>query len=169
MSDAPRAAKARLSFGVTAAACAVFVAAMVGASFAAVPLYRIFCQATGYNGTVRRAESAPAKILDRMVTVRFDANVGNGLGWSFRPDQREVKVKLGAIGTMAFRAENLMSQRASVKVSGIADVQVWVVQDLAVTVSGVGTVDYWGNPNVQRRASGIAKINDRGAKRAVPQ
>ena len=109
MSDAPRATKARLSFGVTAAACAVFVAAMVGASFAAVPLYRIFCQATGYNGTVRRAEAAPAKVLDRMVTVRFDANVGNGLGWTFKPDQREVKIKLGAIGTMAFRAENLMA------------------------------------------------------------
>ena len=57
---------------------------MVGASFAAVPLYRIFCQATGYSGTT----SAPRRAgedLDRVVTVRFDANVGNGLGWSFRP------------------------------------------------------------------------------------
>ena len=108
MSEAPRPAKQRASFGVTAAACAVFVAAMVGASFAAVPLYRIFCQATGYNGTVRRAEAAPAKISDHMVTVRFDANVGNGLGWAFKPDQRSVRVKLGEIGTMSFRAENLM-------------------------------------------------------------
>ena len=71
-------------------------------------------------------------------------------------------------GRSEFRAENLMSQRAAVRVSGIADVQVWVVQDLAVTVSGVGTVDYWGSPNVQRRASGIAKINERGPRRAPP-
>jgi cytochrome c oxidase assembly protein subunit 11 len=113
MSDAPKSPrqsrpKPRLSFGVTAAACAVFIAAMVGASFAAVPLYRIFCQATGYNGTVRRAETAPAKVSDRMVTVRFDANVGNGLGWTFQPDQRSIRIKLGEVGTVAFRAENLM-------------------------------------------------------------
>jgi cytochrome c oxidase assembly protein subunit 11 len=107
MSDAPQKPR-RINFGVTAAACAVFVAAMVGASFAAVPLYRIFCQATGYNGTVQRAEKAPDKAVDRYVTVRFDANVGNGLGWSFRPDQRSVRIKLGEVGTVTFRAENLM-------------------------------------------------------------
>jgi cytochrome c oxidase assembly protein subunit 11 len=106
MTDAPQ--KPRRNFGVTAAACAVFVAAMVGASFAAVPLYRIFCQATGYNGTVQRAEKAPDKVTDHYVTVRFDANVGNGLGWSFRPEQRSVRLKLGEIGSMNFRAENLM-------------------------------------------------------------
>jgi cytochrome c oxidase assembly protein subunit 11 len=105
MTDAPR---RRGNFGVTVAACVVFVAAMVGASFAAVPLYRIFCQATGYNGTVQRAEKAPDKTVDHYVTVRFDTNVGNGLGWSFRPDQRSVRVKLGEIGTMNFRAENIM-------------------------------------------------------------
>jgi cytochrome c oxidase assembly protein subunit 11 len=98
----------RINYGVTAAACLVFVAAMVGASFAAVPLYRIFCQATGYNGTVQRAEKAPAKAVDRYVTVRFDANIGNGLGWSFRPEQRSVRIKLGEVGTVNFRAENMM-------------------------------------------------------------
>jgi cytochrome c oxidase assembly protein subunit 11 len=98
----------RINYGVTAAACLVFVAAMVGASFAAVPLYRIFCQATGYNGTVQRAEKAPGATLDRYVTVRFDANIGNGLGWSFRPEQRSVRIKLGEVGTVKFRAENLM-------------------------------------------------------------
>ena len=96
------------SFGLTAAALAVFVAAMGGMSFAAVPLYRAFCQATGYNGTVRRAEAAPTATVDRFVTIRFDANVGNGLGWSFRPEQREVKVKLGEIGNAKFIAENRM-------------------------------------------------------------
>jgi cytochrome c oxidase assembly protein subunit 11 len=100
----------KLNLGLSAAACAVFVAAMVGASFAAVPLYRIFCQATGYNGTVQRATAAPARTLDRYVTVRFDTNVGNGLGWSFRPLQRSVKVKLGEIGTASFLAENRMDE-----------------------------------------------------------
>jgi cytochrome c oxidase assembly protein subunit 11 len=96
----------RLDFGLTAAMCVVFVAAMVGASFAAVPLYRIFCQVTGYNGTVRQASVAPATITDRTVTVLFDANVGNGLGWSFRPLQRSIQVKLGEVAHATFRAEN---------------------------------------------------------------
>lgn len=107
MSDPARPPR-KLNLGLTAAACAVFVAAMIGASFAAVPLYRIFCQATGYDGTVQRATAAPAKTLDRTVTVRFDTNVGNGLGWSFRPLQRSVRVKLGEIGTASFLAENRM-------------------------------------------------------------
>jgi cytochrome c oxidase assembly protein subunit 11 len=96
----------RFNHGLTAAICAVFVAAMVGMSFAAVPLYRLFCQVTGYGGTTKVAERAPAEILDRIVTVRFDANVGNGLGWSFRPAVREMKVRLGEIGQVKFIAEN---------------------------------------------------------------
>ncbi len=92
--------------GITVAACVVFVAGMVGASFAAVPLYRLFCQVTGYGGTTQRADTAPENVVDRYVTVRFDANVANGLGWSFRPMQREVRVRLGEIGEAKFFAEN---------------------------------------------------------------
>ena len=106
----------KISLGLTAAVCGVFVAAMVGMSFAAVPLYRIFCQATGYNGTPRQADRAPDSILDRVVTVRFDANVGNGLGWSFRPAVREMKIKLGEVGKVAFLAEN----RGAVPTTGTA-------------------------------------------------
>ena len=94
------------SIGLTAAACAVFVAGMVGMSFAAVPLYAMFCQVTGYGGTTQRADAAPDATLDRTITIRFDANVGNGLGWSFRPAAREVKVRLGEIGEVAYLAEN---------------------------------------------------------------
>jgi len=94
------------NIGLTAAACAVFVAGMVGMSFAAVPLYALFCQVTGYGGTTQRADAAPAATLDRAITVRFDANVGNGLGWSFRPQTRAVKVKLGEIGEAVYVAEN---------------------------------------------------------------
>ena len=109
MSEPARTPRKR-NLGLTAVACTVFVAGMVGASFAAVPLYRIFCQVTGYNGTVQRATTAPSNILDRVVTIRFDANVGNGLGWSFRPLQRSVKVKLGEIGTVSFLAQNRMGE-----------------------------------------------------------
>ncbi len=104
--DRQPAPRRRLSFGLTAAVLSVFVAGMVGMSFAAVPLYRIFCQVTGYGGTTRVAQAAPGKILDRVVTVRFDSNIANNLGWSFRPLQRAVKVKLGEVSTVAFRAEN---------------------------------------------------------------
>lgn len=105
-SPAPR----RRRLGVTVLPLVVFVAAMVGMSFAAVPLYREFCQLTGYNGTVRRADFVPKATVDRFVTVRFDANVGNGLGWSFRPEQRSIKVKLGEPTTVKFIAENRLDK-----------------------------------------------------------
>ena len=104
MGNAHSPRKPRIDFGLTAAICVVFVAGMVGASFAAVPLYRIFCQVTGYNGTTRQATLAPATISDRTVTVLFDANIGNGLGWSFRPLQRSMTVKLGEVAHATFRA-----------------------------------------------------------------
>jgi cytochrome c oxidase assembly protein subunit 11 len=92
--------------GLTAAACAVFIAGMVGMSFAAVPLYAIFCQVTGLGGTTQRADAAPETVADRTIQVRFDANVGNGLGWSFRPLTRAVQVKMGEVGEAIFVAEN---------------------------------------------------------------
>src|SRR5712691_7769128 len=58
-----------------AAACALFVAAMVGMAYAAVPLYTWFCRATGFGGTPQVAGAGPVQVLDRKVTVRFDANV----------------------------------------------------------------------------------------------
>jgi len=102
----PQSTRQRVNLGLTAAVCTVFVAAMVGMSFAAVPLYRIFCQVTGFAGTTQRAAAAPAVAGDRVVTVRFDSNIGNGLGWSFRPLKREVKVRLGEVGEVSFLAEN---------------------------------------------------------------
>jgi cytochrome c oxidase assembly protein subunit 11 len=92
--------------GLTAAACVVFVAFMVGMSFAAVPLYRVFCQVTGFDGTTQRADAAPDRALDREITVRFDGNVGNGLGWGFRPLERQVTLRVGEVAEVAFLAEN---------------------------------------------------------------
>jgi len=91
---------------LTAAACAVFVAGMVGMAFAAVPLYRLFCQITGLAGTTQQADTAPESIIDRQVAVRFDANIGNGLGWGFRPVTRSVEIRVGEVGEAVFLAEN---------------------------------------------------------------
>jgi len=82
------------------------VAGMVGLSFAAVPLYRIFCQATGYNGTPQRANRGADEVLDRTITVRFDANVDKHLAWSFVPVQNKMDVKIGETALALFKATN---------------------------------------------------------------
>jgi cytochrome c oxidase assembly protein subunit 11 len=78
---------------------------MVGVSFAAVPLYRIFCQATGYGGTTQRAAAGAERTLERRVVVRFDGNV-SGLPWSFRPEVPQVDLRLGETALVNFVAEN---------------------------------------------------------------
>jgi cytochrome c oxidase assembly protein subunit 11 len=85
--------------------CAVTFFGMVGAAYAAVPLYRAFCQLTGFDGTVRKAEAAPTKILDRKLTIRFDANVRN-LPWDFEPEQVTQEVKIGDTGLAFYRVTN---------------------------------------------------------------
>ena len=88
-----------------ALALAGVVAGMTGLSFAAVPLYRLFCEVTGYGGTTQRAEAAPDRVLDREIVVRFDANV-SGLPWSFAPEVPQVRVKLGEAALVNFVAVN---------------------------------------------------------------
>ena len=95
----------RLSLGLMG-----IVVAMVGMSFAAVPLYRIFCAATGFDGTTRRSESAAVTISDQMINVRFDASVSPELPWRFFPMQKQVRVRLGEPKLVYFRAENLSNQ-----------------------------------------------------------
>jgi len=91
---------------VIAACCGAFVALMVGASYAAVPLYDWFCRATGFNGTTQVATAAPAGMLGRKITIRFDANVGAGLPWRFEPEVNEIEVRLGEIVTVNYRVIN---------------------------------------------------------------
>ncbi len=79
---------------------------MVGLTYASVPLYQLFCQVTGFGGTTQRAEAAPGTVLEREVVVRFNADVNSSLPWSFRPVQKEVRVKLGETALVAYRAEN---------------------------------------------------------------
>ena len=88
------------------ATCAAVVAGMVGASYAAVPLYYLFCNATGYGGTPIRASVAPTEISDREITVRFDSNIDPALPWEFGPQERSVKVKIGENKLVFFHAEN---------------------------------------------------------------
>lgn len=96
----------------TALAMGAIVVAMAGLAFAAVPLYRVFCQVTGYGGTTQRAEAAPAKIGTRTVTVRFNADVASrDLPWKFRtPDDGPATVHVGEDRLVFFHAKNIGSE-----------------------------------------------------------
>jgi len=87
-------------------ACGAFVACMVGAAYAAVPLYDWFCRTTGFGGTPLVATMAPTKTLDRKITVTFDANVDASLAWRFGPEQRSVEVKIGETKLVHYAATN---------------------------------------------------------------
>lgn len=101
--------KSRMQNGFVSIALVAIVAGMLGLSYAAVPLYRIFCQVTGYGGTTQRALAAPEKTSAQMITVRFDANVSRGMPWRFVPVQRSVKVHIGEQKLVFYRAESLSS------------------------------------------------------------
>lgn len=83
------------------------VAAMAGLSFAAVPLYRLFCQVTGYGGTTQEVKAAPGKVGDRVIAIEFNADVSPALPWRFRPVQRRVSPAVGERALVYYRAENL--------------------------------------------------------------
>ena len=91
---------------VVSAACGVFVAMMVGASYAAVPFYDWFCRVTGFNGTTQVASGPPPQVLERKITVRFDANIGAGLPWKFKPEQNSIEVRLGEVVTVYYDVIN---------------------------------------------------------------
>ncbi len=96
--------------GTTVVLLVAVVAGMVGLSFASVPLYRLFCEATGYGGTTQRADAAPRDISKALVTVRFDTDVSPDLAWDFRPLQPEVQVHPGEQQQLFFRAVNRSSE-----------------------------------------------------------
>lgn len=91
--------------GRVAMLCLVILVGMTGAAYAAVPLYKAFCTATGFDGTVRRAEAAPTKVLAKTVSVRFDANVRD-LPWTFTPSQVSQQVQIGAQNVAFFKVTN---------------------------------------------------------------
>lgn len=84
---------------------------MVGLSFASVPLYRLFCQVTGYGGTPNtEAVSAPADMSETIVTVNFDANVNSGMPWDFKPVQHKIQVRLGEEILAHYTAKNISAK-----------------------------------------------------------
>ena len=100
----------RMGIGIAAVA-----AGMVGVSFAAVPLYDLFCRVTGYNGTVQRGLAAPGA-TDRTITVRFAAQTDRNLPWRFQAEQAAMSVRLGEEGLAFYSASN----RAETPVTGIS-------------------------------------------------
>ncbi|MCJ2033101.1 cytochrome c oxidase assembly protein [Methylobacterium sp. J-068] len=92
--------------GVTAIACAGLVFGMIGLAFASVPLYNMFCKATGYDGTPRTGLAPTAAALDDSMVVHFDTNVSSGLPWRFQAESQNVEVRIGETKTVFFRVKN---------------------------------------------------------------
>ena len=104
-----RVADPRKNLRVAAIAAGVVVG-MVGLSYASVPLYRLFCQVTGFGGTTQRAEAAPAQASERTVSVRFDANTSHNLDWAFHAVQTSMTVKVGEQNMAYYKATNTSGQ-----------------------------------------------------------
>ncbi len=90
---------------VVALTCGLIFVGMVGAAYASVPLYRAFCQLTGFDGSTRRAVQAPDKALDKTLLIRFDTNVRE-LPWTFTAEQISQTVKIGETGLAYFKVTN---------------------------------------------------------------
>lgn len=82
------------------------VAGMVGLAYASVPLYDLFCRVTGYGGTTQQASMAPDVVLDRVMTIEFDANTSRGMPWDFKPVQHKVILRVGETGLAFYEAHN---------------------------------------------------------------
>jgi cytochrome c oxidase assembly protein subunit 11 len=107
----------------TGLALLAFAVGMACLGYASVPLYRMFCQATGLGGTTQRASEAKAagvQVLGRMISVRFDGNVASGMPWQFGPEQQTQELRLGQRKLAFFKAHN-NSNRA---ITGVASFNV---------------------------------------------
>lgn len=89
------------------------VAGMTGLSFAAVPLYRLFCAKTGFGGTTQVAHVAPSERGKRTLAVRFDANVAPGLAWQFAPETPEISLRTGETKTIFYKVTNMADHAVS--------------------------------------------------------
>lgn len=100
------------------------VAGMGAMSYAAVPLYQMFCQVTGYGGTTKKADAAPGVVLEREIKVYFDATTSPELQWKFKPVQTDVTLKIGETGLAYYKATNMSDK----PVTGTASFNVTPVQ-----------------------------------------
>lgn len=89
------------------------VGGMVGLSFASVPLYDLFCRVTGYGGTTQVALDESQAVIDRKITVRFDASLSRDLPWAFHPAQTSMTMNVGENAVAFYVAENKASKAAS--------------------------------------------------------
>ncbi|NDA46428.1 MAG: cytochrome c oxidase assembly protein [Alphaproteobacteria bacterium] len=105
----------RMAMSIVAVACV-----MLGLSFAAVPLYQLFCRATGYGGTTQVATDAPETLGSRTLTVRFDTNIASDLPWTFVPEETSMRVRTGETKTVFFKVTNHAKQ----KLTGLASYNV---------------------------------------------
>jgi len=96
-----------------AAALVAGSVAMLGLSFASVPLYRAFCAATGFGGTPQTAKVAATRQGERHLTVRFDANVSKELPWRFEPEAAKVSLRTGETTTVYYKVENLSDRETT--------------------------------------------------------
>ena len=96
----------------TLVSCVGIVLGMTALSFAAVPLYDLFCRVTGYGGTTQKVAKSSGEIVDRIVRIRFDASVNSSLDWQFQPVQREISIKIGESAVAFYRARNLSATRS---------------------------------------------------------
>jgi cytochrome c oxidase assembly protein subunit 11 len=110
-----QARKSRISRdAIVGGACGLFVALMVGAAYAAVPLYDWFCRTTGFNGTTQVATALPSsEPLERRINVRFDSNISGALPWKFTPEQTEINVKIGEVVTVFYQVINQSARETS--------------------------------------------------------
>jgi cytochrome c oxidase assembly protein subunit 11 len=107
MASAPLQHRSNRRVGIYAASLALFMLAL---GWASIPLYRMFCQATGWAGTTQRATEAKAaavKAVAQTITVRFDGNVDRGMPWQFGPEQISQTIRLGTRSLAIFKAKNL--------------------------------------------------------------
>lgn len=114
----------------TALICVGVAFGMLGMSFAAVPLYDLFCKVTGFGGTPQIGTAATGKVLDRFISVRFDANVAPGLGWKFEAESPEISAQVGITQTVFYKVTN----RSDRTVTGIATYNVTPEQSAAYFV-----------------------------------
>ena len=98
--------------GRTATLAALVALGMIALAFASVPLYRLFCQVTGFAGTTQRSESAnaPGGVAGKTMSIRFDANAAPTMPWTFRPERHTEKVTIGEREIAFYVAKNLSDQ-----------------------------------------------------------
>jgi cytochrome c oxidase assembly protein subunit 11 len=96
-----------------ALAAATVACAMVGLAYASVPLYKLFCEATGFGGTTQVATAAPGDVANQTITIRFDSNISSSLPWNFHAKQTLQTIRIGEVAMAAFSAQNFAATEST--------------------------------------------------------